>query len=238
MKMMLRIYRGGCLFLITVGCFFATELRSKGEAASAESEVVFGGVKVRVLARTVVFPARVNAVEGTIEYGIVTPAGPTHESLLVTEINPLNLHAAMLLLGIRGDASQAGVKSRGQINADSLRGIRDLRGESVSVRVVWRESNGVRAEGGLDAWMRYADGRRVAAGPWTYNGSFLMDGGRFAAETEGAVLCLVTNPAALLNNPREGRLDDLVWEVASSVIPPLGTPVEVELKLFSTDEVK
>ncbi len=238
MNVMLRICRGGCWFFVVVGCFLLTGFTSNGEASSAESEVVFGGVKVRMLTRTVVFSARVNAVEGSIEYGIVTPAGPTHESLLVTEISPVNLHAAMLLLGIRGGASQPEEKSIGQINTDSLRGMRDLAGESVSVRVVWRDSNGVRAECGLEAWMRYADGRRVEAGPWTYNGSFLLDGGRFAADTEGAVLCLVTNPAALLNNPREGRLDDHVWEVASGVIPPLQTPLEVELKLFSTDAAK
>ena len=104
MNLMLRICRGGCWFFVLVGCFLLTGFTSNGEASSAESEVVFGGVKVRMLTRTVVFSARVNAVEGSIEYGIVTPAGPTHESLLVTEISPVNLHAAMLLLGIRGGA--------------------------------------------------------------------------------------------------------------------------------------
>src|SRR5205809_3031203 len=45
------------------------------------------------------FPGAVQLDKGYLEYLLVAPFGSTHESLLVTEIQPSDLHFAMLLLG-------------------------------------------------------------------------------------------------------------------------------------------
>src|SRR5262245_38625479 len=63
---------------------------------------VGGKLRIDKKARSVSFPGKMNNVSGLLEYLIVTPSGGTHESLLVAEIQPSDLHFAMLLLGAKG----------------------------------------------------------------------------------------------------------------------------------------
>ena len=56
--------------------------------------------------------------------------------------------------------------------------------------------------------------------------------GRFLAQTEGAFVALVTNPSALLNNPRKGSDNDQMWGVNEKAVPPVNTPVEIIFKLI------
>ena len=63
-----------------------------------------GTIRLDKNASTVSFPAKVNMVDGLIEYILVTSKGATHESVLVTEVSPQNVHMAMLLLGAKGMA--------------------------------------------------------------------------------------------------------------------------------------
>ena len=190
----------------------------------------FGVIEVDAVERTVIFPAKVQMAEGALEYGIVTPVGPVHESLLVAQINPVELHAAVLLLGVKVRPVPLGGELSGRLDAETLRGRPEIAGVSVSVRLSWK-SGDEEKQAALEDWLVYSDGRRVAEGPWLYSGSYLQEGGHFAAQGEGSVLCLVTNPAALLNNPRVGHEDDHIWEVRSGVVPSVGTAVEVVIRV-------
>ncbi|MDQ3622449.1 MAG: hypothetical protein M3463_08185, partial [Verrucomicrobiota bacterium] len=48
---------------------------------------------------------------------------------------------------------------------------------------------------------------------------------------EGLLAALVTNPSALINNPRKGNDSDLLWEVNESVLPQVDTPVQITVRL-------
>jgi hypothetical protein len=51
---------------------------------------------------TLSLPGKVNMDNGALEYLLCAPKGPTHESLLVTEVQPSDVHLGMLLLGAKG----------------------------------------------------------------------------------------------------------------------------------------
>jgi hypothetical protein len=70
-----------------------------------------------------------------------------------------------------------------------------------------------------------------------YTGSMFRDG-HFLAQSEGAFAALVTYPAALINNPRKGSDDDLVWAVNTKAVPPVDTPVEIIITLEPSPEAK
>ena len=74
-------------------------------------------------------------------------------------------------------------------------------------------------------------------GPWLYTGSMFHED-RFLAQVEGAFASLVTYPAALINNPRQGSDDDLAWEVNQKAVPPVDTPVEIIITLEPTPDSK
>ena len=189
-----------------------------------------GSLRIESKQRIVLFPAKVNQVTGPLEYGIVTPSGSVHESLLVTELDPIELHAAFLLLGVKAQARQADVGS-GRLNAEALALAPELEGVPIEVRLLWQNA-GAQRRGFLEDWIRFKPhGKAAASGPWTYTGSYFA-GRQFAAAAEGALLCLVTNASSLMNNPRQGHRDDQAWEVYSERVPAQGTPVTVEIEVL------
>src|SRR4026208_208498 len=76
-------------------------------AAHAQQEVspgIFqiGKVRIHKQNRTIEFPAVVNMKEGLPEYFLVSTRGKVHESVLRTDVDPYQVHVAMLLLGGKG----------------------------------------------------------------------------------------------------------------------------------------
>jgi hypothetical protein len=72
--------------------------------------------------------------------------------------------------------------------------------------------------------------RGLANGNWVYTGSRIRENG-FAAQVDGSIVSLITDPDALINNPRPGREDDDNWLVRTNELPALNTPVEVLIRL-------
>ena len=60
-----------------------------------------GDVTIDSKLQVAAFPAKVNQIIGLIEYALVTDSGKIHESFLSTKIKPRDVHAAMLLLGVK-----------------------------------------------------------------------------------------------------------------------------------------
>ena len=170
--------------------------------------------------RTVTLPAFVNLREGALEYILVHSHGKTHESLLRTDAQPQHIHVAMLLLGARG----------AQTNALPLDPALPLPGDAVTIEVVWKKkSREVRAR--AEAFVK--DRKRksaLKAGEWTYTGSRIRDDG-FAAQADGSIISLITDPDALVNNPRPGREDDDNWLARPGNLPAFDQPVQVVITL-------
>lgn len=173
-------------------------------------------------ASSVSFPCQVNMDRPPVEYFLVTGGGKLHESILKTSVEPHHIHVAMLLLGAKG--APEGQRQDFQDPATSIPG------ESVEVRVAWKAEEkeiSMRAE----AWVENLEKKApMTEGPWTYNGS-LMVNGQFLAAKEGSIVSLIADPVALVNNPRPGRENDEIWSVNTNKVPKVGTPVTVTISL-------
>lgn len=179
-----------------------------------------GQVRLDQRRRAVIVPAFVNLREGIVEYVLVHSGGKTHESLLRTDAQPQHIHIAMLLLGARGAGTNA-------LPADPAHA---LPGDVLTVEIQWmkgRRRKSVPAEEMVyDRHLRSA----LRQGRWTYTGSRLREDG-FAAQADGSIISLITDPDALVNNPRPGREDDDNWLAHGRRLPEFNTPVEVVLTL-------
>jgi len=199
-----------------------------------------GKIRLDQTQHTATFPGKVNMAEGALEYVLVTTEGATHESLLNTEVQPADLHFAMLLLGAKG----AGITTPGpgeeppaQINKEYLEHAPKLKGDSIRISVKWKAGAAEKTTP-VEDWIVNTETKKAAPrGPWTYTGSMFHDG-HFRAQAEGAFAALVTYPGALINNPRKGSDNDLVWEVNAKAVPSVDTPVEIIIQLDPVPEPK
>jgi hypothetical protein len=170
-----------------------------------------------------------------VEYVLVTPEGSVHESLLTSEIQPTGLHFAMLLLGAKGAgllAPQPGQAPPGQLDAEYLRGAPRLKGDNLNITVKWKNKEGAEKSAPVEDWLMHPDtGKAAPRGPWIYTGSMFGADGKFLAQQQGVFICVVTNPASLINNPRKGNDDDRVWAVNEKAVPPVDTPVEIAITI-------
>ena len=181
-----------------------------------------GRVRLDQQRRAVTLPAFVNLRDGALEYLLVTSNGKTHESLLRTDAEPYHIHVAMLLLGAR----TAGTNALSEAPADSIPG------ERILVEVAWeKKSKQFRARAETFVLDRK---RRIpmSKGDWVYNGSRLREDG-FAAQFDGSIISLITDPDALVNNPRPGREDDDNWLAKPGKLPAFNEPVEVIITIAS-----
>jgi hypothetical protein len=192
-----------------------------------------GLVRLDKKARTVTLPAKLNMANGLLEYLLVRPEGSTHESLLVSSVQPNELHLAMLLLGAKGAGILAPAAKDApppQLNAEYLKTAPKLQGDQISLSVRWTRA-GKPATAAVESWIRNSATLKAAkSGPWIYTGS-MFSGEHFLAQTEGVFAAVVTNPSALINNPRDGNDDDQVWEVNEPAVPPVDTPLEFIIHL-------
>jgi hypothetical protein len=225
-----------CLLALAVPCSAADTTAAPTTATMQEiSPGIYqiGQIRLDQTQHTATFPGKVNMAEGALEYVLVTTEGATHESLLSTGVQPSDLHFSMLLLGAKG----AGITTPGpddapppQINKEYLKHAVPLKGDRIQIAVKWKTDAGEKTTP-VEDWIINTETRKAAArGPWTYTGS-MFQGGHFRAQAEGAFAALVTYPGALINNPRKGSDNDLVWEVNKKAVPPVDTPVEIIITL-------
>jgi hypothetical protein len=87
----------------------------------------------------------------------------------------------------------------------------DPAAKAVKVKVMW-DTNG------------------LPIGPWTYVGS-RIDGEGFAATREGSIISLITDPMALLDDPRETAKRDEHLFPNKALVPPKGSSVRIVLTI-------
>ena len=196
-----------------------------GEVAGApevqkleDGRLQIGMVVVDPVKREISFPAKINQRLGLVEYALVTSKGKIHESVLVTQVRPIEIHLAALLLKL---APPNGSTEPGKI----------------AVEVEWEVDRAVRREPleRIIVHAKDAGGSRVGSAlrrdAWHYVGSafsaeMLLD------EAECGVISLISDGIALIQNPRDGKLDDELHAPNPNL--PLGEefPVVVHLLPF------
>jgi len=194
--------------------------------------ITIGKITVDKRERTIQFPATVNLANGMLEYLLVTNQGKTHESLFATTVSPFQMHVAMLLLGVKPTRETAQLPPE-HLSMDYVKGAPESKGDEVDVLVSWKQgANEQKIHG--EEWVNNSVSKApMTKGPWIYTGSVLYNK-QFLAQVDGSIVALVTDPVALINNPRPGHDDNTIWSVRSDKVPPVGTPVTITFQLAAT----
>jgi len=174
-----------------------------------------GLVRLNPAEKTVQFPAFVNMTNGLVEYLIVTGTGKLHESVLRTDVEPAQIHVAMLFIGTQGATNSATT---------------NILGDKFRVKISYKSDSAERRADGEEFVFNNKAKVPMSKGAWIYNGSKIVDG-TFIAQRDGSIVSIITDPLALANNPRPDRDDDEIWFVNTNSVPPLNTPVEVTFQL-------
>lgn len=232
-----------------------TESQAGGLRKLADGIFQIGEVRIVQSNRSAVFPGRVNQTNGLVEYFLVTAYGPTHESVLQTDAEPLQVHLAMLALGAKGGTNAmlqpgsrpgtpptedgaAARESTPAVAAGSSGGGGPITepmhelipGDPVLIEISWPgESGTVRRRAEELIWNAQTSAA-MTIGPWHYNGS-MKPAGVLLAQGNGILASVIADPSALINNPRPGRDNDDIWFVRSNALPAIGTSVEIRVSL-------
>lgn len=202
----------------------ALNVKQTGSNTFAIGQVIFDKKT-----RQIKFPARINMRSEVVEYALVSDLGKKHESILATDVKPVQLHLACLLLGINATNLTGEFNRPCPVPASN----------AVQVEVSW-DRDGTKKRELLASLIVIKESptpqvpqpseKPLASGNWFYNGSFFGPSA-FQAEAEGSFISLIRDPAALINNPRADLDSDKIHYPNTTVLPPVGTPVEVFLQL-------
>lgn len=223
----MRMFRGGFLAIIFAS---ATLCLSAGQPANnrvkriAEGILEIGAVRLDQKNSTISFQAAVNMTNGVVEYLLVNSVGKLHESILKTSVDASDLNVAALLLGVKGAQTN---QTAGYFDAN------EIPGERVVIRAAWESGAGERKVRAEELVFNVKAKLPMTRGPWTYNGSQTLDG-TFIASRDGSIVSLISDPFALINNPRPGRQNDEIWFVNTNAVPALNTPVKITLQFNTT----
>lgn len=184
--------------------------------------------------REVRFAAALNGKtsDGPQEYLLVAGHGRTHESILRTEASPQLVHMAMLLLGAKGAGTAA--STNGVVTTNTpirTPGTETVSGDRVTVRVAWGNGADRVERPAEELVFNVKTKAALEAGKWTYNGS-LFEADRFAAQVQGQLVSLVTDPYALINFTGAGHEDDTLWQAKPDRLPPAQAELEITIHLL------
>ena len=175
-----------------------------------------GEILINKKFQSVSFPAQVNMDKGLLEYLLVRTGGKTHESLLRTHIQPVDIHLACLLLGLEGTDRPL------RVQGDPER----PKGEPMEIRMIINR-DGKNANIRPEEWLSKKTGA-VSEGveklDWVFTGSVIFNR-RFMAQVEGSLVALYRDPVALFDNASPGGESDRIWFVKEGAVPAVGTPV-------------
>lgn len=178
--------------------------------------------------REIRFPAKINMVEGLLEYLVVHENGKVHESLLITTISPTDLNLAFTLLRYPPSRELYSVPTPAgetpvpvpEIPAEVKAGAR------VAIDVEWPENDKPRRLS-VNEWIQHAvKTTSMPAGPWVYGASESYEG-KYIPETTGDVAAIFLSNAAILNYPGADNGNDDVWIPFPKRVPAEGTAVTV-----------
>lgn len=176
-----------------------------------------GTVQVDPVLRCVLVTGYVNMVEGPIELMACGPGGKVHESVLVLDVNPVDLQAALLLVGLESGPPMKEL------------GLGPPQGDRVRVWVQW-EQDGRRVVKALEQLAYdWRAKRPLHTDGWVFTGSTFVDG-KFKALAEESLIVSYWDPWAILNVNSPLGADDEALSVNREEVPPLHTPITLVIQ--------
>ncbi len=188
-------------------------LKKLGGVLLPDGNIRLGKITIHRLEQELSFPAYINMTSGALEVLISTETGRTHESLLVSKIDPFNLQIALLLLGFK--------------NGRRLKDGSIEQGTLINIEAVILDDSDSKRHP-IENWL-YNKTTEKEMGPqgWVFVGSNFTHNKVCLATKEGNIVNVWSFGNTILDNPGEtGNYDD-TFDVHTENIPAFKTKLRV-----------
>lgn len=175
--------------------------------------------------KAVVIPATVALKKGLLEFFACVKGTKDHESILVLEIKPFLMHAALLVVG----AEPGGPAQFSPVFVPPS-------GDEIDVIVRWKDKDGKRCEAKAQDWVLESEKQKPMSVPWVFTGSVLKktDEGKtiYMADVTGEIIGLSNFPSSILDVPiaSSDSNESLLFSPNTDKIPDVGTQITLILQ--------
>ena len=186
------------------------------------SENVFqmGVVVVDIEKKEIVVPGEVNIAsdDAIIEFFACGTLGPSHESILMLEAEPIHVFTALGLLDLEFGMNL-------EVQGDP----RDPKGSHVQIWVEWKQGEKVVSHPARELVWNTMSGQPMQKTHWVFTGGRLKNN-QLTSQLTHNIIAVYRDPDSLINNPLPGATDDRTYLVNTDVVPPKGTKVKVIIR--------
>ncbi len=186
------------------------------------SETVFqmGTVVVDIHKKEITATGEINIAsdDTIIEFFACGTRGPSHESILMLDTEPLFLFTALGLLDL-----EAGMNL--EVQGDP----RDPEGSHVQMWVEWQQGEKVVSRLARDLVWNVMSGQPMQKTHWVFTGGRKRKN-QLTSQLTHNIIAVYRDPDSLLNNPLPGSTDDRTYRVNTDVVPPKGTKVKLIIR--------
>ncbi len=182
------------------------------------------GVRIDWTNQVVLVSARVNLRQGPLELLACSPKTREHESILVIESRPFHVYQAMGLIGIKPGQPVRYDEENDRWTAAS--------GDRVDVRIRCEAPGFDQSIPGTQWLESVVTDEPPEKLEWVFSGSRSYGGDKFAADSEGTVVCVVDFDTALISlHDMHSADNDALWlRARTEAIPPVGTPCTLMIR--------
>lgn len=193
-------------------------------------------VHLKVDKQKVTIDAKVCLRSGPLEFLLCKQGTKEHESILNTNAEASNIHAALLVLGLT-----PGKPATWEI--DPLTGNNRAippRGAGLKITLHWTDKNGTKRHAQPVDWLKPFEHEGIKAnGPkktnmpkeWIFVGSLILRDERYWADLEGGIISVANFASSVIDVPFRSSNENQLLEFSANTeaIPPDGTDVRVTI---------
>lgn len=186
----------------------------------AENVYQIGTVVVDTNKKEIVIHGEINIAsdDTIIEFFACGTLGPSHESILMLDTEPLFLFMALGLLDL-----EAGMNL--EVQGDP----RDPEGSHVQIWVEWEQEDKIVSRTARELVWNVMSGQTMQKTHWVFTGGRLQKN-QLTSQLTHNIIAVHRDPDSLINNPLPGGTDDRTYRVNTDVVPPKGTKVKVIIR--------
>ncbi len=173
--------------------------------------------------KTITIPCKVNMNEGLLEVVLCRKEGKVHESLLVTQITPVEFQTALLLLGF--DPVNEVPDDRNLIDTHTQFQSIETPGDSVRLfLVISRDGKEIKKP--IEYFIYdESKGVEIEKSTWLFRGAATHQSGHVIADPETTIIATYHDPMALMELNAQSKFNDELFYVNKSANLTTGEPV-------------
>lgn len=233
--------------LLALAALATPALRADDEQPQPKMEgktLVFdAGERVDLEKNEIVVQGTICLQKGPIELFACAPGGKDHESIVILQCKPQNLHLALITIGLRDKTELGG--GGPQSLGDPARPV----GDRVVVEVEFEKDGKTERHRAEDLILQVVENKPMDRAGWIFSGSDFApeldpESGKptgrkiYLANRYRSIVTTYHDPTTLIDNPTvEGGNDDL-FVANPAALPAAGTAAKVYFRLPTPDEVK